>query len=141
MWKPPETPKVAVDAVIWNRSSIVIIQRVFPPFGFALPGGFVDVGESCEEAVVREVKEETNLDCSIINLIGVYSNPDRDKRGHIISVAYNLKVGVGHLYLDLEARDDAKHAQFISVADLCMNRLQMINDHHKILMDGIGGLK
>jgi len=136
-WKPPETPKVAVDAVIWNRSSIVIISRMYKPFGFALPGGFMDIGETCEEAVIREAREETSLDCSIINLIGVYSSPDRDKREHIISVAYNLRADGGYL----RAGDDAKHAQFISVADLCMNKLQMINDHHKILMDGIGGLK
>lgn len=136
-WKPPETPKVAVDAVIWNRSDIVIISRLYPPFGFALPGGFMDIGESCEEAVIREAREETSLDCSIINLIDVYSSPDRDKRGHIISVAYNLKVDSGTLIAD----DDAKLARFINVGDLLMNRLDMINDHHKILMDGIWSLK
>ncbi|MHA1986735.1 MAG: NUDIX domain-containing protein [Promethearchaeota archaeon] len=88
----PVTPLVAVDAVILmnNKQDLVLIRRGKPPFQgeLALPGGFVDVGETVEHACIREAKEETNIDIKIIKLIGVFSEPNRDPRGHNISIAF-----------------------------------------------------
>ncbi|MHA1932050.1 MAG: NUDIX domain-containing protein [Promethearchaeota archaeon] len=88
----PVTPLVAVDAVILlNRTQdLVLIRRKFPPFQgeLALPGGFVEIGETVETACIREAKEETNMDIKIIKLIGVFSKPNRDPRGHNISIAF-----------------------------------------------------
>ncbi len=83
---------LTVDAVILlnNKKNIVLIRRKNPPFQgqFALPGGFVDVGETVENACIREAKEETNINVKILNLIGVFSDPKRDPRGHNITVAF-----------------------------------------------------
>lgn len=87
----PITPLVAVDALIkYPDDSIILIRRKNPPFKgmLALPGGFVEIGETVEEACLREVYEETNLKVMILKLIGVFSDPDRDPRGHNISVAF-----------------------------------------------------
>ena len=88
----PITPLVAVDAVILfnKKQDLVLIRRKNPPFQgeLALPGGFVDVGETVEHACIREAKEETNINIKIINLIGVFSEPNRDPRGHNISISF-----------------------------------------------------
>jgi 8-oxo-dGTP diphosphatase len=88
----PRTPELAVDVVIEldDRPGrpIVLIERQFPPRGYALPGGFVDVGESVEAAAVREVREETGLEIRLGALLGVYSDPARDPRGHTVSIVY-----------------------------------------------------
>ncbi len=88
----PVTPLLTVDAVILlnNKKDVVLIQRKNPPFQgqFALPGGFVDVGETVENACIRESKEETNINVKILKLIGVFSDPNRDPRGHNITVAF-----------------------------------------------------
>jgi len=88
----PITPLVAVDAVILmnEKQDLVLIRRKNPPFQgeLALPGGFVNVGESVEHACIREAREETNIRVKIIKLIGVFSEPRRDPRGHNISIAF-----------------------------------------------------
>ncbi len=88
----PVTPLLAVDAVILlnNKQDLILIRRKNPPFkgDLALPGGFVDVGETVEDACIREAKEETNINIKIIKLIGVFSDPKRDPRGHNISIAF-----------------------------------------------------
>ncbi|MHA1276227.1 MAG: NUDIX domain-containing protein, partial [Candidatus Helarchaeota archaeon] len=84
-------PKTTVDAIILgSNESIVLVKRKNPPFEgmWALPGGFIELGEQVEDAVVREVKEETSLNVEIVKLSGVYSDPGRDPRGHTISIAY-----------------------------------------------------
>ena len=85
---PPVTPLLTVDAVIRTREGIVLIKRKHPPHGWALPGGFVEVGETVEEAAVREAEEETGLKMRDIWLVGVYSAPDRDPRFHTVSVVF-----------------------------------------------------
>jgi 8-oxo-dGTP diphosphatase len=87
----PVTPLLAVDVVIELRDApgqIVLIERRYPPPGWALPGGFVDLGETVEAAAVREAREETGLDVELLALLGVYSDPARDVRGHTVAVVF-----------------------------------------------------
>jgi len=100
------TPLLTVDAVILYDNKLVLIRRLNPPFEneFALPGGFVEVGETVEAAAVREAKEETGLDIELIKLLGVYSEPSRDPRGHTVTVCYLAK-GLGKLKAGSDAKD------------------------------------
>lgn len=88
----PITPAIAVDILIElndrDGSPLVLIERKFPPPGWAIPGGFVDVGETLEAAAVREAREETSLDVRLECLLGCYSDPARDPRGHTVSAVY-----------------------------------------------------
>jgi 8-oxo-dGTP diphosphatase len=88
----PRTPEVAVDVVIelQDRAGrpIVLIRRKHPPTGHSLPGGFVDIGETVERAAVREAREETGLEVRLVTLLGVYSDPARDPRGHTVGIVY-----------------------------------------------------
>lgn len=86
-----KNPLPTVDIVISNQGGIVLISRKNAPFGWALPGGFVDYGESVEEAALREAKEETSLDIHNLKLLGVYSSKDRDPRHHSISTVFSAQ--------------------------------------------------
>ena len=79
--EPPKTPLVTVDVIIETGAGIVLVRRRNPPLGWALPGGFVDPGESVAIAARREAKEETGMDVELTELLGVYSDPNRDPRG------------------------------------------------------------
>jgi 8-oxo-dGTP diphosphatase len=127
----PETPLLAVDIIIKlidrSETSIVLIERRNPPFGWALPGGFVDVGESLEQAAVREAREETCLDVKLKILLGCYSNPQRDPRGHTVSPVYIAEArGVP------QAADDAKNLRCVPVTELPD---ELVFDHELILSD------
>jgi 8-oxo-dGTP diphosphatase len=86
----PQTPLIAVDVIVemGDPARIVLVRRRHPPPGWAIPGGFVDVGETLADAARRELREETSLDVELTELLGCYSRPDRDPRGHTISVVY-----------------------------------------------------
>ena len=129
----PKTPYLTDGIVeIYNDSEkllgVVLIQRKNEPIGLALPGGFVDIGESVEDAVAREMKEEISLDIEIKELFGVYSDPSRDKRFHTASVVYVCKA-----YGTPIGADDAKEAMIIKIEDLELNEL--VFDHGNILND------
>lgn len=130
----PKTPYLTTDGIveIYDKDEtflgIVLIERKNAPLGLALPGGFVDVGESVEEAVVREMKEEISLDVSIVKLLGVYSDPQRDSRFHTASVTYVCKA-----YGEPKGADDAKEATLYTLSELPMDKL--VFDHKKILED------
>jgi 8-oxo-dGTP diphosphatase len=108
----PATPALTVDVVIElvDRSTrpVVLIERRHPPHGCALPGGFVDIGETVEAAARREALEETGLDVELVSLLGVYSDPARDPRGHTVSVVY-----IGHARGEPCAGDDAGAVRII----------------------------
>ncbi len=122
----PVTPLLTVDALIIYEGKLVLIRRRNPPFkgSFALPGGFVEVGETVEAAVVREAKEETGLDIEIIRLAGVYSDPLRDPRGHTVSICYLAK-GRGKL----KAGSDAKDIGLFGLNEIP----ELSFDHNKII--------
>ena len=106
-------PYVTVDVIIELPQGIVLIERSNPPYGWALPGGFVDYGESLEEAAVREAKEETNLDLKNLRQLHTYSQPNRDPRFHTISTVF-VGQGVGKP----KSGDDAKGLKVVSCTDL-----------------------
>lgn len=125
----PQTPLLSVDIIIELKQSpgkVLLIERKYPPYGWALPGGFVDVGESIECAAVREAKEETSLVVNIEQLLGCYSDPARDKRGHTVSAVFIASAdGAPH------AADDAKNLQLWD-----SNKLpELVFDHQQILND------
>ena len=124
----PETPKLMVDVVIPDgEGRVLLIRRGSDPYrgSWALPGGFVDVGETVEDAAAREAKEETGLDVEILRMVGVYSEPDRDPRGHNVSVAF-LARAEG----DPSAASDADEAAFLnpSSTDLAFDHASIISD-------------
>lgn len=125
--------RVTVDGVIIHEGNILLIKRGKEPYinFWALPGGFVEYGETTEEAVIREVKEETGLSCAIVGLVGVYSAPDRDPRGHTISVAYLMRVEQGQV----KAGDDAAGAAWIDIREIPQ---EIAFDHFKIIEDALG---
>lgn len=120
---------LTVDAVIREERKVALIKRKNPPFegAWALPGGFVEYGETVEDAVKREAREETGLEVEIEKLVGVYSDPERDPRGHMISVVYLCEMISGKLHADT----DAQEAKWFSIK--CLPELAF--DHEKIVRE------
>ncbi len=129
-------PRLTVDGIVMKGRDLLTIRRGNPPFMDrpALPGGFLDYGETLEEAVAREVLEETGLETRVEALIGVYSHPERDPRGHTVSAAYLLKITGG----ELKAGDDASDVFWTPFDELPQ---EMAFDHRKIIDDAIAYLK
>jgi 8-oxo-dGTP diphosphatase len=147
--KVPASPSIAVDIIIeiqdWypillnrplgsepiRKRGIVLIEREYEPFGWALPGGHVDIGESTREAAIREAKEETGLDITGLKLLGVYDDPKRDPRRHMISIVY-VAQAIGYP----EANDDAKNAIIVDPTDIGYQTIgQLVCDHRQIITD------
>lgn len=128
----PRTPEITVDLVIELEDKpgrpIVVIRRGHPPPGHALPGGFVDIGETVEHAAMREAREETGLEITLREILGVYSDPARDPRGHSVAIVY-----VATASGEPVAGDDAA-AVIVTDPD---QSPPLIFDHGKILADYI----
>ncbi|MDH4014103.1 MAG: NUDIX hydrolase [Chromatiales bacterium] len=128
----PQTPLITADAVIELRDRpgrpIVLIERRHEPLGWALPGGFVDIGETVEHAALREAREETGLDVRLEALLGCYSKPDRDPRGHTVSIIF-VAVASG----DPVAGDDAREVGVFDPA----KTPPLAFDHQQVLADFI----
>jgi len=127
-----KNPVVTVDIIIEletprGQKGIVLIDRKNFPYGWAIPGGFVDYGESCEQAAVREAKEETSLDVQLLRQLGAYSDPKRDPRQHTISIVFVAKA-----FGEPKAGDDAKNAGIFTRENL---PILLAFDHRKILND------
>jgi 8-oxo-dGTP diphosphatase len=126
-----ETPAIAADIIIelsdYPGRPIVLIERAFPPYGWAIPGGFVDVGERIELAAIREAKEEVSLDVRLTVLLGIYSDPSRDLRGHTVTACY-----VAEAHGKPVAADDAKNCQIFSQDELPE---LLAFDHAQVLAD------
>ncbi|MDH5368934.1 MAG: NUDIX hydrolase [Gammaproteobacteria bacterium] len=127
----PTTPLLAADIIIELIDKpgrpIVLIERKNPPYGWAIPGGFVDVGERLEIAAIREAKEEVCLDVSLKALLGLYSDPARDDRGHTVTAVY-----VAEAQGEPEAADDAKNLAIFEIHNLPD---QLAFDHAQVLVD------
>lgn len=127
----PVTPLLAADIIIELQDQpgrpIVLIERKNPPYGWAIPGGFVDVGERIETAAVREAKEEVCLDVNLKALLGLYSDPARDERGHTVTAVY-----VAEAKGEPQAADDAKNLALFEIEDLPE---QLAFDHAQVLED------
>ncbi len=122
-----KNPLVTVDTIIEINGGIVLIKRKNPPYGWAIPGGFVDYGESLEEAAVREAREETGLDVVLKKQFHTYSDPSRDSRRHTITTVFIAR-GTGIL----QAADDAINAGIFNRENLPGN---IVFDHSDILSD------
>src|SRR3954469_9916934 len=131
--EPPKTPLVTVDIVIESDEGIVLVRRRNPPLGWALPGGFVDRGESVAQAARREAKEETGLDVELIELLGVYSDPKRDPRGlFTISTVFVGRVPAGSRPV---GGDDAADARVFALdalpPDIAFDHPTIISDYRR----------
>ncbi len=121
-------PYSTVDMIIVYQGGFVVIERTNPPYGFALPGGFVDNGETLEHAAIREAKEETNLDLKDLRQFHTYSDPARDPRFQTISTVF-IATGKGKLRFG----DDAKGAQVMTMAQILQHNFAF--DHKEIICD------
>jgi len=130
-----KNPKLTADGIIIKDDKIVLIKRKNSPFKglWALPGGFVEYGEKVEDTVVREAFEETGLKTKITNLLGVYSDPNRDPRGHTITIAYILDIINGKL----KGGDDASDAKLFDLNNIP----ELAYDHNIIIKDLLRRLK
>ena len=131
--KEYKNPIPTVDAIIQNSSSILLVKRSKDPYKnkFALPGGFVNEGETIEEAIKREVYEETSVEVHPIDILGVYSDPKRDPRGHMMTVVFIVLIIRGNP----SAGDDAKEISWIPIEKI--NDIKIAFDHRLIIQDYI----
>jgi len=128
-----ETPFITADGIVeiyidGMFKGIVLIDRLNPPYGTALPGGFMDIGETIEHCLKREMSEEIDLDVEIVELLGLYSDPSRDPRFHTVSAVYICKASTWP-----QAGDDAKSTKIVALEDL--DREEFVFDHRKIVED------
>ncbi len=125
----PVCPPIAADIIAEIGNRIVLIERKNFPYGWALPGGFVDVGETVEAAAIREAREEISLNVELRALLGVYSRPDRDPRGQTVTVVYIARASG-----EPKGADDARQARlFLPSAPPA----PLAFDHAEILADYI----
>lgn len=126
-----KNPVPTVDIIIElkDRPSrpIILIERKNEPLGWAIPGGFIDYGESVEQAAIREAKEETCLDIQLLDLLSVYSDPRRDPRKHTLSVVF-----IAEAAGKPQAADDAQNLAIYPITEIPTN---LCFDHHRILSD------
>jgi 8-oxo-dGTP diphosphatase len=131
----PVCPPIAADVIAEVGDRIVFIERKNYPPGWAFPGGFVEFGETVEQAAIREALEETSLEVELRALLGVYSRPDRDPRGQTISVVY-----IGRGRGTLEARDDAQAIGLFTPdappTPLAFDHNQILDDYLRFLRTG-----
>jgi len=124
---PIPTVDIIIELLDRPYRPIVLVERLNPPYGWALPGGFVDYGETVEKAAIREAAEETGLHIKLVEQFQVYSDPDRDPRQHTLSVVF-VAMAKGEPF----AGDDAKNLAVFELWDIPQN---LCFDHERILRD------
>jgi len=131
----PAGPSPTVDVVLLLPGDrVVLVERRFPPLGWALPGGFVDLGETLEAAAVREAREETGLTARLLDLVGCYSDPRRDARRHTVTTAF-LATAVG----EPQGGDDAARARAFGwdeLPPLCFDHAEILADARRLILTG-----
>ena len=132
--KEYKNPIPTVDAIIQRGSEILLIKRKKDPFKsmLALPGGFVNENEKVEDAIIREIREETTLEIRLLNILGVYSDPSRDPRKHIMTTLFIGEIK-GDKSIEADAADDASEIVWLSLESIEKNTLAF--DHKKIIDD------
>ncbi len=128
-------PYPTVDIIIEIEESILLIRRKNPPHGWAIPGGFIDAGESAEEAAVREALEETGLRVTLKDLLGVYSDPDRDPRFHTLSVVY-IATATGKPEAGDDAGDVGLFREETLPKDLAFDHARILKDYFEYKKTG-----
>ncbi|MFO0584748.1 MAG: NUDIX hydrolase [Anaeromyxobacter sp.] len=133
---PPPGPSPTVDVVILLPGDrVVLVERRFPPPGWALPGGFVEVGETCEAAAVREAKEETGLDVTLVDFVGLYSDPRRDPRHHTVGAVY-----LGRADGEPAGGDDAAQARAFRwdalPGPIAFDHAEILRDARRLVLTG-----
>ena len=113
-------PSIAVDVILEKDDHLLVVLRKKDPFkgSFAIPGGFMNEGERVEDAATREMLEETSLNIELIDILGVYSAPNRDPRGHVVSIVFIAKMLSGNA----KAGDDADSFEWLTIEDLIKNK-------------------
>ena len=133
-----KTPSLTTDIFIFDDNfNFILIKRKNDPYKdcWALPGGFVEYGESVEIAAIREAKEETNIDVKLKDLVNVYSEPNRDPRGHTVTIVYTAKGKISNMKAD----SDAKEIDVFSEEKL--DEINIAFDHAKIIKDCLNKAK
>jgi 8-oxo-dGTP diphosphatase len=132
---PPRGPAPTVDVVVLLPDDrLVLVERRNPPLGWALPGGFVDWGETLEAAAVREAREETGLEVRLVDLVGCYSDPGRDPRGHTVTAAF-----LGRAEGQPRGGDDAARAEafaWSALPPLAFDHAEILADARRLLLTG-----
>lgn len=131
----PRNPFPTVDIIIEVEGGIVLIKRRNPPPGWAIPGGFVDYGESVEAAAIREAKEETGLDVRLTRLLGVYSDPGRDPRSHTISTVFVARAS-GRPVADDDAADAGVFMDSTLPEEIAFDHRAILEDYFKNKVPG-----
>ena len=132
-----KNPRLTTDIFIFDdNQNFILIKRKNEPYKnhWALPGGFVDYGECVEDAAIREALEETSINVKLKHLVGVYSDPSRDPRGHTVSIVYTARGNMD----DMKAADDACDVNIFTKKDL--KKLNLAFDHSKIINDCLNSI-
>ena len=132
-----KNPRLTTDIFIFDdNQNFILIKRKNEPYKnhWALPGGFVDYGECVEDAAIREALEETSINVKLEHLVGVYSDPSRDPRGHTVSIVYTARGNMN----EMKADDDACDVNIFTKKDL--KKLNLAFDHSKIINDCLNSI-
>ncbi|MGK7895816.1 MAG: NUDIX domain-containing protein [Xenococcus sp. (in: cyanobacteria)] len=133
---PAPTVDTIIELIDRPERPIVLIERLYIPYGWAIPGGFIDYGESAEQAAIREAKEEVCLDVELVEQFHAYSDPNRDTRQHTIAIVF-IAIAKGQPQAADDAKDLAIFHQGEMPSNLCFDHAQILKDYWQYRNHGI----